>query len=61
MCTYKVVREAHFRISFPYGISSTSNEIQVLAANLTKVSITKMMPLAVKMDTLNNDEGAELL
>jgi hypothetical protein len=61
MCTYKVVQEDHFRISFTYGISSTSNEIQVLAAHITNVSITKVMTLTVKVDTLNNDEGAELL
>jgi hypothetical protein len=47
-------------MSFPYGISSTSNEIQGLAAHVTKVSMTKMMTLTVKVDTLN-DEGAELL
>jgi hypothetical protein len=48
-------------MSFPYGISSTSNGKQVLAAHVTKVSMTKMMTLIVKVDTLNNDEGAELL
>lgn len=31
-----------------------------MAAHLTKVSLTKMMTVIVKVDTLNNNEGAEL-
>lgn len=31
-----------------------------MAAHLTKVIMTKMMTLMVKVDTLNNNEGAEL-
>ena len=31
-----------------------------MAAHLTKVITTKMMTLMFKVDTLNNNEGAEL-